>query len=173
MIEYMKLLSNYSQNANNAILDILRNFSEKDLFKNHGSFVKSLSGLMNHIAEGEVYFLKQLETAFPKFTFLHHNFSALDLKYNEINFPLFNDLAECVTTCDSCYKNFIESLDSALLYKKININSFDGKKEWTVAFLLLQAITHSTHHRGQISQILDEIGITNNYSGLPELDSIK
>jgi uncharacterized damage-inducible protein DinB len=29
-----------------------------------------------------------------------------------------------------------------------------------------QLIAHGTHHRGQISQVLDELGIDNNYSGI-------
>jgi uncharacterized damage-inducible protein DinB len=32
--------------------------------------------------------------------------------------------------------------------------------------MLSQILTHGTHHRGQLSQVLDELKIDNNYSGI-------
>ncbi len=43
-----------------------------------------------------------------------------------------------------------------------------GGKPATVPlhYLLSTAWTHGVHHRGQISQILDEMGVDNNFSGI-------
>ena len=39
-------------------------------------------------------------------------------------------------------------------------------RRWITAYVLLHLMNHATHHRGRISQILDEEGIEHDYSGI-------
>ncbi len=169
MHQYIKLLINYSKKANDSVISIFKKLSSDELYKDRGSFMKSLFGLMDHIVEGENYFIRQLETAYPDISFLKHKYSRMESKYNEINFTSLDEMADALMTSDQCIAAFIDSIKPEMLNDLIEIESFNGKKSWTVTYLLLQLINHSIHHRGQISQILDEMGIVNDYSGLPVL----
>jgi len=169
MHRYIKLLLNYNCRANGSVISIFKKLTSDDLYKDRGSFMKSLFGLMDHIVEGENYFIKQLETAYPALSFLSHKYSKMESKYNEINFTSLDEMTDALKTCDQSVMTFIDSIKPDMLNDTIEVESFNGKKSWTAAYLLLQLINHSVHHRGQISQILDETGIENDYSGLPEL----
>jgi uncharacterized damage-inducible protein DinB len=51
--------------------------------------------------------------------------------------------------------------------RPIKLDWYGGNPESVpLSFMLSQLVLHNTHHRGQISQILDALKIDNDYSGI-------
>jgi len=73
-----------------------------------------------------------------------------------------------VEIIDTAMIDFVTLITEEELDKSIPVTSFNGVENQFVWFILIQCFTHATHHRGEISQILDEMGIENDFSGLKQ-----
>ena len=63
--------------------------------------------------------------------------------------------------------DFVAGLAESDLAIPVKVAWFGGKPDAVpLHYLLSMTVIHGTHHRGQISQILDEMGIDHNFSGL-------
>jgi uncharacterized damage-inducible protein DinB len=63
--------------------------------------------------------------------------------------------------------NFVSALSDKDLDELVTLNWYKGKPPAVpLAFMLQQLTVHNTHHRGQVSQILDSLKIDNDYSGI-------
>jgi uncharacterized damage-inducible protein DinB len=166
MKKYFEILFNYNKKANSAVSNILDKMADADRKKDRRAFVQSLHGLLDHIAEGEIYFQKQLQSHFRESKALQHDFIAVETQYNKINFREWPELKEAIMVLDQAFLSLIKEMEEQEIDKIISVDSFEGKKDTSIGLFLLQAQNHATHHRGQISQILDELGIQNDYSGI-------
>jgi len=60
-----------------------------------------------------------------------------------------------------------EALSEADLKLPVKLDWYGGNPDSVpLSFLLSQLLVHNTHHRGQISQVLDELKIDNDFSGI-------
>jgi uncharacterized damage-inducible protein DinB len=77
----------------------------------------------------------------------------------------WKDLESIAAAIDAAYVSMAEALKESDLNLPIE---WYGKNPATVplSFMLSQLLVHNTHHRGQISQILDTLKIDNDYSGI-------
>ena len=68
---------------------------------------------------------------------------------------------------DAGYIALAEALSEADLRQPIKIDWYGGNPDSVpLSFMLSQLLVHNTHHRGQISQILDSLKIDNDFSGI-------
>ncbi len=166
MKEYLVHLLKYNRGANAEVVKILEGMTEAERKADRRAFAKSLHGLFAHVAIGELYLQTQLGNAsVPKEAF-RHPYAEKALKFNEEDFPDFDDLVNAVRVLDDSFVAFAEGLAEKDLETKCTVQGFKGKLEVNVAWILIQVITHAVHHRGQISQVLDELGIPNDWSGI-------
>ena len=154
------------QNAasNKAVLEIVGKLTTADQTKDRGSYYGSLLGMVRHILGGEQLFLGMFKG------FLAHNNGVSATLAGFDGVPNTDDLdfahaAAELTKADRAFVSLIETLSSTDLLTPVALPWYNGK---TVPFYfaLQQMINHGQHHRGQISQVLDELKIDNNYSGL-------
>ena len=62
---------------------------------------------------------------------------------------------------------FVKALKDEDYNAPVKIDWYKGKPPSMPLSFMLQSLTvHNTHHRGQISQILDSLKIDNDYSGI-------
>jgi len=166
MKEQLLLLGKYNQYADNQVIRILEKLDESERSKDRKSFAVSLHGLLDHIFESTLFFHKQLRNTFLELDYLNHKFIGFDTVYKKINLPDFNELKTAVDLIDKEFVDFLGYISEEELNKAVQVNSFIGVEKLSVWFVILQCINHATHHRGEISQILDEMGIENDYSGI-------
>ncbi|HEY1406346.1 MAG TPA: DinB family protein [Spirochaetota bacterium] len=167
MKKYLTLLAQYNQKAHNAALAIAAALSAEERMADRGSFMKNIHGVFDHIAEGQLYFQRQIFAAFPSAA-TRHQYIDRKTTYGGINFPSFEELADVIEVTDAAYLSLIAGLSDAELEKIIPVESFEGDKRQSSAFILLQGFNHATHHRGQLSQIFDEMKLENDYSGIAD-----
>ena len=164
------MYAKYNQAGNKTIYDILSKLSNEEREKDRGSYYGGLSGLFRHITGGTMFFLNMYKGALQGSATVKA-FSALE----NIPFPAEEQLSEAqwkelgaaLETVDSVYINMAEALTDADLRLPVKIDWYGGNPASVpLSFMLSQLVVHNTHHRGQISQILDSLKIDNDYSGI-------
>jgi uncharacterized damage-inducible protein DinB len=160
----------YNQAADKAFLSILNGLSNDERERDRGSYYKSLSGLAAHILGGTVHILGMFKDAVAQNDAASRALAALQavsLSRGPFSEAQWKQLAADIETADSAYIDFAKALTDADLQSPVKVAWYKGNPDSVPLFFMLnQATTHGTHHRGQISQILDAMKIDNNYSGM-------
>lgn len=166
MTSIFTVFARQNQAADKTVTEILNTISNDEREKDRGSYYKSLSALLRHIAGGTLHFLfmfKDMLNNNPAALKALASVSDVKLPEGELTPAQWKETAESVAKIDQAY------VDLTLALKE-NETSVEGK--WfsgamvTLAYMLESLIAHGLHHRGQISQLLDEMKIDNNYSGI-------
>lgn len=168
MNRYFKLLAGYNLKANAAMFAIVGALPEEKLKRHVGSYFHSIEGVLNHVYDADVEWLRRIRARFPHFASLHD--SALDVEvktFVEHLFPDFPSLQKGRGHLDELFVRFAdeltdESLESILEYR----NSKGEPQRFLLWAALVHVFNHQTHHRGQIAEILDEMEIPNDYSNV-------
>lgn len=161
MTNTFKLMAVYNQRMNLSIYNASEQVSETEIAKNRGAFFGSITGTLNHILVGDLIWLR-------RFAMHPNNFSSLEpiLKMKEpqaLDEILYVNLAElrhARITVDTAIIQFTnglthDHLTKALHYKNTKGNPF--RKDF--GSLIQHMFNHQTHHRGQVSTLLSQLGI--------------
>ncbi|MGO2511942.1 DinB family protein [Marinomonas polaris] len=159
--ENMQLMAFYNQWMNQAVYKAVSELSYADLIEDKGAFFGSVLGTLNHNLAADIIWLKRFADHFIEL-------SSLDLvraleRPAELNTQLFDDLLllqrkrfeldkQIITMMDEVTD---EMLASALVYK--NMKGIDHSQRF--GFTLQHFFNHQTHHRGQITTLLSQMGI--------------
>ncbi len=157
------LQAKYNKISNQKMFELLIQQTPQILNKDYGLYYKSIIGTLLHILRGEIeIFIKEFSKYAQQ---TPHNLETLI-----ISIPR-EDAAEIHTLAKLCAQ-----ADEAIL--QIIENTCDFQKEETLSFannisfhksrlqLMLSILNHSTHHRGEISAILDTLKIPNDFNGM-------
>jgi uncharacterized damage-inducible protein DinB len=160
----------YNEEADKAITGILDKMSNDDREKNRKSFYGSLSGLYLHLLGGTVFFLGMLKDAVSKNAAAGkalESLAKIELFKGTLTEAQWKKAAAGIKAADKAYVNFVEALSEKDLEAPVKLGWYKGKPPAVpLYFMLQQFVAHGTHHRGQISQILDSLKIDNDYSGI-------
>ncbi|MDR0583284.1 MAG: damage-inducible protein DinB [Treponema sp.] len=169
MKELLVIFAKQNEEADKAFVSILDKMGNDEREKNRKSYYGSLSGLARHILGGTFFFLGKFREA------VEDNAAALKALAGLVKVETFRDvkkldeaqwkkLCSGLKIADKAYVQFVSALSDKDLEKPIQ---WFGKPATTPLFFALQSlVAHNIHHRGQISQILDELKIDNDYSGI-------
>jgi uncharacterized damage-inducible protein DinB len=159
MDQVLVQLSSYSRGANEKLVAALDALSTEALEADRGSYYKSLHGLFSHLVNGELFTIKFLKTTLPGHPALAAPQTETELSPGEPAFPLYEDARRALAAFDAAYAGLAATLAPEELEKTVSVYGRDIK----VAYLLTSAVCHVAHHRGQIAQVLDELGIENDF----------
>jgi uncharacterized damage-inducible protein DinB len=170
MKELFSTFAQYNREANKTVLSILKGLSPEDRDKDRGSYYKSLSGLIAHIMGGCVFLLGICKSAVAQNTAAVQALAPLEKvsvpkgACDEAQWKRFEaDLG----AADDAYVNFIAALSEDDFKAPVKLDWYGGNPASVpLSFMFSQLAAHGTHHRGQISQILDALKIDNDYSGI-------
>jgi len=156
--------------ANKVIAGILEKLSNDDREKDRKSYFKSLSGLFRHNTGCTAYFLSLYKAAVPDNAEAQKALAPL-AKMEELKGKLTEEQWKKAVSfskiVDKALVDFINALNDTDFEAPVTIDWYKGKPPTVpLWFMLEQFIAHNTHHRGQISQILDSLKIDNDYSGI-------
>ena len=159
-----------NEEANNRMFSILDKLSNEEREKNRGSFYGSLSSLARHVLGGTVYFCSMFKTAVPGNTAALNALSplaGLAIPEGELNEAQWKSLEAVFAAADSALVRFTAALQDNDFRAPLAVEWYKGNPPSVpLYFMLQQLVSHGIHHRGQISQILDELKIDNDYSGI-------
>jgi uncharacterized damage-inducible protein DinB len=170
MKEIFLTFARYNREANKTIVSLLKELPHDEREKDRGSFYKSLSGLLVHTLGGTKFFLGMFKTAVPHNAAAVKAADAVDgiaLPEGKLSEAQWKQLQADIAAADDAYVNVVAALTDADLKAPLKLDWYDGNPASVPLFFMLQQLTaHGTHHRGQISQILDALNIANDYSGI-------
>ena len=165
------MYAKYNQAGNKTIYDLLSKMSNEEREKDRENFYGSLSGLFRHIIGGTTFFLGMYKTALSNNAVAVKALSAIEslpkVPDGSLNEAQWKELEATVTAVDAAYVGMAEALKESDLKLPVSINWYGGNPASVpLSFMLSQLLVHNTHHRGQVSQILDSLNIDNDYSGI-------
>jgi uncharacterized damage-inducible protein DinB len=164
MKELFEMYAKYLEDKDKKIGALLDKLSNEDREKNRGSYFGSVSGLYRHTAETLGHLGEMAGSALPVGS------AAKAVKFEKPDFPdgVFSEAQwkECRSiAAKNCalFRDFVSKLSEEDLNRKAKWFSGDMVP---VYYMLAALCTHQVHHQGAISQLLDEMKIDNDFSGI-------
>lgn len=165
--EIMKLLATYNKMANEGLMTVLANIKDEDLKKDGGAYFKSILGVFNHILQCDMYFFKTFRKYSKKTSIANEEL----LLYLNEDWTFKNDIDRDIKTLfdvrkrmDNLIIDIVTSIDDLKILGDVYVPGKNIKK--SRYHLILHEINHDTHHRGEISVMLDQLGYKNDFSNL-------
>ncbi|NLV00481.1 damage-inducible protein DinB [Marinomonas sp. UCMA 3892] len=159
--ENMQLMASYNQWMNKAVYKAVGELSYADLIEDKGAFFGSVLGTLNHNLVADIIWLKRFADHFT-------GLSSIGLvrvmeRPAALNTQLFDDLLLLQAKRFELDKLIIAMIDevtdemlvSALEYK--NMKGIGHSQRF--GFTLQHFFNHQTHHRGQITTLLSQMGV--------------
>lgn len=164
MKKYLILLTKYNRNSNSEVIRLIGGLGETERNRDRKSYHGGLMDLLDHIASGALLFQAFLRPSYPELTCLSHEFAQRTPEQGKRTFSDFEELQRAIRILDDVYVAIAGDSSEELLDKPVTLETPYGAMEQTLIFTLMRYVNHCTHHRGQISQILDEMNVANDYS---------
>lgn len=164
-MKLFQTLAQYNKIANADMIEILEKLDTQVLIADVGSYYHSILGILNHVIIGDYTWLKRL----------HQNhfgeeiiFSELEqVKLTTIVYQDLDKLTVVRKIIDESLILAVKALETADPQSRIIYHNMKGEKQdKELGNVLAHIFMHQTHHRGNISMILDQNKIENDYSNL-------
>jgi uncharacterized damage-inducible protein DinB len=162
-------LAKYNQSVNGSILELVETLPQEKIMAKTKAFFPSIFETLLHLFSSDLFWLKRFRDVFKESNALTVS-SLVFLDGNNLRKEFETDyikLFQHRKQADEVIRQFIEEINEAILNSVITYKNYKGdeveKELWKI---LLQWFNHQTHHRGQISVLLDMIGVNNDYSSL-------
>jgi uncharacterized damage-inducible protein DinB len=170
MKDVFLLWAKYNREANEKVYSLLTALSNEDREKDRGSYYGSLSSLFRHILGGISFFLGMFKGALPDREGVQKILASLEgisLPKDRLSEAQWKELGAARENLDRLFEDLISVLGDGDFQAPVKLGWYGGNPAAVpLHFLLHNLSAHGTHHRGQISQILDELKIDNDYSGI-------
>jgi uncharacterized damage-inducible protein DinB len=163
------MFTKYNQETNGIILELVEKLSNDDREKERGSFFHSLSGLIRHLGGSALFHAGLYRTALGSSPAVKHlaPLEKIAFPKDTLTEAQWKQVVADLKTADQALVDFAAALTDADLAAPVKLNWYGGNPaDVPVSFLLYQLNAHNTHHRGQVSQILDELKIEHNFSSI-------
>jgi uncharacterized damage-inducible protein DinB len=157
-----QLMAAYNSRSNRQMYDLVASLPAIDRQRDLGSFFKSIEGTLNHILLGDRAWLGRFATGTDfQFSSLQNTklvFEFADL--SDILCPDFDELRREREATDMAIESWLLEIDPAALAAKLSYQNVTRKvhREHSLWFGIAHLFNHQTHHRGQISTMLSQLG---------------
>jgi uncharacterized damage-inducible protein DinB len=115
-----------------------------------GAFFKSIHGTLNHLIVGDLSWMARFRSK-----------PLPGLALNAIVHEDFNDLWAARRALDADIAAFAAGLNEDWLSQPYSFKSFAYNREFTNTnwFFVMQLFNHQTHHRGQVTTLMNQCGV--------------
>jgi uncharacterized damage-inducible protein DinB len=169
MKETIRFYAQYTKEVNGKLHDVLAGLADPQVLnRDTGSYFSSVLGILNHIAASDIVWFQRLRSNWPELESLRHELVETDIRaFREKPYGAVEAWWRDRQQLDEIYGSLVEELSEERLAETFSYTNSRGIRRTPAIWqLLLHVFNHQTHHRGQISQILDEAGVENDYSNV-------
>jgi uncharacterized damage-inducible protein DinB len=162
-LEYYVVMADYNQWMNQRLYALCAEIPDETRKTDAGAFFKSIHGTLNHLLYGDRAWMRR---------FTQRSF---DLpKIGQDLYDNFDELRHARNEMDGELCAWSRSLSSEWLGELFTFTSaVDGKTRTRPAWLLVtHMFNHQTHHRGQLTTLLSQLGYDPGVTDLPLLPSL-
>jgi uncharacterized damage-inducible protein DinB len=165
---HFSYLARYNRAANEALVGLLDKLSPAELAKPRGSYFGSIQGILDHVIMCDINWLRRFRELFPEDEPLRRpRLSPPGHAWTVFEFPVFAEFKAERAKVDSILVDFAAAADSSRFGEVLAYSDSHGiARRYYFRDALDHVFNHQTHHRGQISQILDELGVEHDFSNL-------
>jgi uncharacterized damage-inducible protein DinB len=138
--------------------------------KRPGQLLQKSFRLARHIFGGELYFFSLFIPALPAKSKARKALEAakgMSVPNKKLSAAGWAALTQQFAAADAALVSFADSLEESDPGLPVKIEWYGGQPDAVpLCFLFNQLVMHTVHHQGQISQILDELKIENDFSAI-------
>jgi uncharacterized damage-inducible protein DinB len=157
-MNYYTAISNYNQWMNQKLYAVCADIPDVDRKSDRGAFFKSIHGTLNHIAIADLIWLGR---------FTQQPFAA------KLDAELYSDFSELRVQREQLDRTTIEwaqTLTPDWLNADLNYTNSSGFTRTLPHWLLVtHMFNHQTHHRGQLTTLLNQLGYDAGVTDLPAM----
>lgn len=155
------LMADYNQWMNQRIYEAASRLGPSELNENRGAFFGSITATLNHILAGDTIWLKRMAAHPSRFEVLDY---VRDLSMPEsldsILYAEFEELSIAREIMDAVIVEFSDELSDEILSSPLSYNNMKGDTfSKSLGHLLQHFFNHQTHHRGQVTTLLNQAGV--------------
>ncbi|WP_248749783.1 DinB family protein [Pseudomonas sp. MWU15-20650] len=159
-IEHIALMADYNQWMNRKVYDAAGTLTNEALVADRQAFFGSILGTLNHLALGDTVWLKRFAEHPAGFSVLAP-LSAIatpgDLR--QLAFRDLRELSDHRAWLDQLIIDWAHSLNESDLDHRLRYHNMRGvANDKPFYSLLVHFFNHQTHHRGQVTTLLTQVG---------------
>lgn len=148
MLDQCRALARYNRWMNDKIYAVAAELSDEERKRDLGAFFRSVHGTLNHLLLADRVWLGRFGAMPP-------------LQIGSLADELFADFSELRrerATTDAIVGVFVDDLTAEKLTETLSYKRGAGVAEHPLWFAVLHMFNHQTHHRGQITTLLSQLG---------------
>ena len=150
----------YNREFNLSLFTQVAGLSENERQRNMGAFFGSIHGTLNHILLADKIWLGRFASAIPGMSALSN--AQLVHKFHSLRQEMCSDFADLLRerqATDQVIVNWAEELTDEILEKTMCYSNSKGEvREHPVWLAVAHIFNHQTHHRGQVTTLLYQLG---------------
>jgi len=160
MKNHFKLMAAYNLRINKQIYKAALELDKSDLEKDMGAFFGSVLATLNHIMVGDLLWLSRIEHHSDRYESLSSiSEFASPSALNDILYQDIDDLHEKRNKLDGIIVDWVGETEESDFHKLFSYKNMKGKEERKVfGEVVSHFFNHQTHHRGQVSTLLNQLG---------------
>ena len=155
-------MAKYNYRMNSQIFNAIKNLTGSDINEDRGAYFNSIIGTLNHILVGDIIWLRRLADHSNKYVTLKKMSDLPEPK--GLDDILFSDIESVKTTRIKvdlllCHwlENETHNEDFSRNLEYSNTKNIISRRNF--GELLSHLFNHQTHHRGQLTTLLNQLGI--------------
>ena len=157
--DHYRRYARYNAWINQSLLDASLSVTKEEQDKDHQLFFHSLTGSWNHILVGDLLWLNRLAMIFPIIDDAINNWPK-PTQLNQILYPNLSELAIARQQLDKLIIQWCDLLRESDNEDRLQYtNSQDELQVRPLPDILQHLFNHQTHHRGQITALLSQLGV--------------
>ncbi|MBN1409476.1 MAG: hypothetical protein JW969_01435 [Spirochaetales bacterium] len=166
MKQIFTAFSQYNQKTNKIIFDYIRQMSYTEISSQIHAYYKAIGDTISHVMASDLKWLDRLSRFYD--SGIDKDCLKIFMENDRINLKNITDKIDDFymlrLNMDNAIINLIDSIPGEKFSEEIEIPWGKGSIKKEIWKLLLQWFNHHTHHRGQVSIQLDNLGIDNDYT---------
>ena len=160
-LQQFRLMSQYNSLMNDGIYRVVATLSVEERERDMGVFFCSLHGTLNHILLADRIWMGRFATCTTqKFSALAN--AKLIFEFESLKQILYSDFEELHRErmeTDKSIEQWLQEIESDILSIAIDYTNSSGKtRSNQLWFALTHFFNHQTHHRGQVTALLNQLG---------------
>ena len=152
------LMAEYHSWMDGRLYAVAGSLSDEQRKADRGAFFKSVHGTFNHLLLGNLRWMGR---------FLDRTLTEAEI--GDTLFESFDDLRREHLACDRMIVEWTQGLSDAWLQENMVYDSGPYHKRWSLPrwVLVTHMFNHQTHHRGQLTTLLTQLGLDTGVTDIP------
>jgi len=169
MKNLFQAFAKYNESVNQSIMELLKPLKKEQVMMETKAYYPSIFATLLHNLIVDLNWLRRYRDALKENKALN-NGKPLSFEEKSLRVEFGSDYTKFFQyrrQVDELIIQFVDELDEGKMYLVIKYKNYKGEEtEKELWKTLLHWFNHQTHHRGQVSVLLDLIGIDHDYSSV-------